>query len=53
MPGIASISVAVSPAVSKAVKELDERMASKLAEVQRQCLLNKYDNDKLEQYSRR
>lgn len=54
MPGLASIiSVAVSTAVSKAVKELDERMASKLAEVQRQCLLNKYDNDKLEQYSRR
>ena len=54
LPGIANIiSVAVSTAVSTSMKELDERMTNKLAEVQRQCLLNKYDNDKMEQYSRR
>ena len=54
LPSIANIiSVAVSTAVSSALKRLDESMTSKLAKVQRQCLPNKYENDKMEQYSRR
>lgn len=53
-PAIASIvSVAVATAMSKATIELGEKITSNLAIVQKQCLMNKYDNDKLEQYSRR
>lgn len=54
LPGIANIiSVAVSTAISASMKELSDKMDRKIAEMQRYCLLNKYENDKLEQYSRR
>lgn len=54
LPGLASIiSVAVATAVSTAFKEFSDKLESKVAEMQRNCLLMKYENDKLEQYSRR
>ncbi len=54
LPGLASIiSVAVSTAVSTAFKEFNDKMESKVAELQRNCLILKYENDKQEQYSRR
>ncbi|MPC80387.1 hypothetical protein E2C01_074965 [Portunus trituberculatus] len=54
LPDIANIiSVAVSTVVSTSLKELGERLTRKFAEVQRQCILNKYDNDRMDQHSRR
>ncbi len=54
LPGIANIiSVAVSTVISTSMKELSDKMDSKIAEMQQYCLLNRYENDKLEQYSRR
>ncbi len=54
LPGIANIiSVAVSTAISTSMKELSDKMDNKIAEMQRYCLLNRYENDNLEQYSRR
>ena len=51
LPSIANIiSVAVSTVVSTALKKMEESTTSKLAGVQRQCLLNKYGTVKLEQY---
>lgn len=54
MPGIANIiTVAVSAAVTNAVKECTERLVNHSGKVQKCCLINKYENDKLEQYTRR
>ncbi|KAK8397094.1 hypothetical protein O3P69_004634 [Scylla paramamosain] len=54
LPGIANIiSVAVSTVISTSMKELSDKMDSKIAEMQQYYLLNRYENDKLEQYSRR
>ncbi|KAK4320927.1 hypothetical protein Pmani_008244 [Petrolisthes manimaculis] len=54
LPGLANIiAVAVSTAVSSVIKEFNDRLESKTAEMQRISLLNTFENDKLEQYSRR
>lgn len=54
LPSLANIiTVAVSTAVTTAMNVFVEKMESKVAEMQRYCLLNKFENDKLEQYSRR
>lgn len=54
LPGIANIiSVAVSTAVSTAIKDFTEKLVSTSAETQRINLLHRYDNDRLEQYTRR
>lgn len=54
LPSLANIvSVVVSTAVTTAMKIFVDKMESKVAEMQRYCLLNKFENDKLEQYSRR
>ncbi|KAG0729576.1 hypothetical protein GWK47_030024 [Chionoecetes opilio] len=54
MPSLANIiSVAVSTAVTTAIKDFTDKMENKANEMQRYCLLNKYEYDKLEQYSRR
>ena len=62
MPGLANIiTVAVSTAVSNAVstavsnagKEIVDKFSVKTANVERNCLVNRYENDSLEQYTRR
>ena len=54
LPSLANIiTVAVSTAMSNALKVFVDKMDSKVAEMQRYCLLNKFENDKLEKYSRR
>lgn len=54
MPGIANIiSVAVATAVSAAVKDVVDKLVRSSDEAQKYCLLNRYENDRLEQYMRR
>ena len=54
LPSLANIiTVAVSTAMTTAMKVFVDKMESKVADMQRYCLLNKFENDKLEQYSRR
>ena len=54
LPSLANIiTVAVSTAMISAIKDFTDKMERKAAEMQRYCLLNKYENDRLEQYSRR
>lgn len=54
MPGIANIiSVAVSTAVSNAVKDVANTLMKNTNDARKYCLLNKYENDRLEQYIRR
>ena len=54
MPGIASIiSVAVATAVSNAVKDVAETLKKSTDDAQKFCLINRYENDRLEQYMRR
>lgn len=54
MPGIANIiSVAVATAVSSAVKDIADKFMKNSDEAQKYCLMNRYENDRLEQYMRR
>lgn len=54
MPGIANIiSVAVATVVSTAVKDVADKILRSSDEAQKYCLLNRYENDRLEQYMRR
>ena len=54
LPGIASvITVAVSAALSNAVKDIADRLVKNSVEIQKLCLMNRYENDRLEQYMRR
>lgn len=54
MPGIANIkTAAVSAAVSEAVKDIANSLKQNTAGMQKICLMNRYENDKLEQYMRR
>ena len=54
MPGLANIiTVAVSTAVSNAVKDIVDKLSVKTANAERNCLVNRYENDTLEQYTRR
>lgn len=54
LPCLANIiTVAVSTAMTTAMNVFMEKMERKVADMQRYCLLNKFENDKLEQYSRR
>lgn len=54
MPGIANIiSVAVTVAVSTAVKDITDKWLMSSAESQKVSLHHRYDNDRLEQYTRR
>ncbi|KAG0716773.1 hypothetical protein GWK47_008900 [Chionoecetes opilio] len=54
LPSLANIiSVGVSTAITTALKDFTDKMESRANEMQRYCLLNKYENDKLELYSRR
>lgn len=49
--GIANIiTAAVSAAVSEAVKDIANSFRQNAADMQKICLLNKYENDKLEQF---
>ena len=54
LPDIANIiTVAVSTAVSSAVREITDKLMKNTGEVRRSCLLTRFENDKLEQYMRR
>ncbi|MPC62734.1 hypothetical protein E2C01_056825 [Portunus trituberculatus] len=54
LPSLATIiSVAVSTAVSTAIQDLADKMVSDTAEVKRINLLQRYNNERLEQYTRR
>ena len=54
LPGIANIiSVAVSTAVSAVIKDFTDKIMTTSAETQRINLLQRYDCDRLEQYTRR
>lgn len=54
MPSIVNIiTAAVSAAVSEAVKDFANSLKQNTADMQKICLLNRYENDKLEQYMRR
>lgn len=54
LPDIANIiTVAVTTAVASAVREITREVMQSNKKIQRSCLVNKYDTDKLEQYMRR
>lgn len=54
LPSLANIiTVAVSSAVTAALTDFTDKLESKVNEVKMLCLMNKYKNDRLEQYSRR
>lgn len=54
LPSLATIiSVAVSTAVSTAIQDIADKLVRDTAEVKRINLLQRYDNDRLEQYTRR
>lgn len=54
MPGIANIvSMAVTTAVSAVMKDVNDKLLVKIADMQKINLEHRYENDRLEQYTRR